>query len=284
MNIIHTITELRAVLQKKRNEQLQIGLVPTMGALHAGHVSLIQESVKQTDCTVVSIFVNPLQFGPNEDLDQYPRTLSADATAAETAGADIIFAPSPVAILGSEMLTYVDINTLPDNLCGRKRPGHFRGVCTIVSKLFNIVQPNKAFFGQKDIQQLKIIERMVLDLNYNIKVVPCPIVRNADGLALSSRNSYLSAADRKAAAILNQSLKLAARAIETGEADAARVIDMVTKNITTIPQAKIDYVSLVDENMQDVTKIRTGTMLALAVYFGKTRLIDNHIIGENIRF
>jgi pantoate--beta-alanine ligase len=253
-----------------------------MGALHQGHLSLIEKSASENNLTIVSIFVNPLQFGPNEDLDKYPATPQQDIESAARAGADILFHPAAQEVLGENILTFVDINTLQDNLCGRSRPGHFRGVCTIVSKLFNIVTPDRAYFGQKDIQQFLILKKMVQDLNFDIEMVPCPIVREPDGLAMSSRNSYLSPSERQDAVILNEAIKRAVAINKSGVTDAQKIISELSTLINQQSTARIDYVNIVDENMQDVSIVKKGHIVALAVYIGETRLIDNHIFGEPV--
>jgi len=282
MKIIHQIDKTREILNSVRLQNKSIGLVPTMGALHEGHLSLIRRSVAENDYTVVSIYVNPLQFGANEDLDQYPRTLKRDAKLAKDAGADLIFNPDP-AEMTDNMLTFVDSEKLQDNLCGAKRPGHFRGVCTIVAKLFNIVQPQRAYFGQKDIQQFVILQRMVKDLNFDIKMIACPIVRESGGLALSSRNEYLSTVEWQDAHVISRSLDIAERMFKRGETSAARIIERMTQEIEKIPTAKIDYLSIVDRNMQNVKTINVGDIIALAVYIGQTRLIDNYICEPPVR-
>ena len=255
-----------------------IGLTPTMGALHEGHMSLMERARKECDRVVTSVFVNPIQFGPNEDYDNYPRDLEHDAAIAESKGVDVVFHPEPEEMYPKNYNTYVVMETLTDSLCGAKRPGHFRGVCTVVNKLFNIVQPDKAFFGQKDAQQLAIIKRMVADLNMNVKVYGCPIVREEDGLAKSSRNSYLSAEERKAALCLSRSIFKAQELIEGGERDANKVRAAVREVIEAEPLAKIDYVEVVDlGDMQPVDSFGESGLVAIAVYIGKTRLIDNYL-------
>jgi pantoate--beta-alanine ligase len=250
-----------------------------MGYLHEGHQSLIRKSVEQNDRTVVSVFVNPIQFGPNEDLEAYPRDLNRDMKAVEEAGGDLIFNPEPEEMYRGHFTSFIDTTETTELLCGAVRPVHFRGVCTVVGKLFNIVQPDRAYFGQKDAQQLATIRRFVRDLNFPVEIVPCPIVREADGLAKSSRNTYLNAEERKAALILSQSLKKGKSAIEQGERSAQRVIDIIRKNLETEPMARIDYVEVVDfENIQRVKEIKGETLVAIAVYIGKTRLIDNFIV------
>lgn len=277
MKIVSTIEEVRNQVKEWRKEGQTIGFVPAMGYLHEGHMSLIDAAGKN-DKVVVSIFVNPMQFGPNEDLESYPRDLNHDAAMCEAHGVDLIFHPTPEEMYGENFYSYVDMNTLTQELCGLSRPVHFRGVCTVVAKLFNIVTPDKAYFGQKDAQQLAIIKRMVKDLNMPIQVVGCPIIRETDGLAKSSRNTYLSEEERKAALALSRSIFLGEEMVEKGERDAKKVIKAMTAEIEKEPLAKIDYVKMVDlETMQQVEKIEGGILTAIAVYIGKTRLIDNFI-------
>ncbi len=279
MKVVKTIQEVRDYVVAWRKAGLSVGLVPTMGYLHEGHQSLIRKSVEQNDRTVVSVFVNPIQFGPNEDLEAYPRDLNRDMKAVEEAGGDLIFNPEPEEMYRGHFTSFIDTTETTELLCGAVRPVHFRGVCTVVGKLFNIVQPDRAYFGQKDAQQLATIRRFVRDLNFPVEIVPCPIVREADGLAKSSRNTYLNVEERKAALILSQSLKKGKSAIEQGERDAQRVIDIIRKNLETEPMARIDYVEVVDfENIQRVAEIKGETLVAIAVYIGKTRLIDNFIV------
>ncbi len=276
MQIVTTIEELRSIVKWWRGEGHSIGLAPTMGYLHEGHKSLIVKAVSENNRVVVSDFVNPTQFGANEDLSTYPRDIDRDAALCEEAGADVIFHPAPEEMYFKDNCTFVDMNRLTKGLCGKTRPTHFCGVCTVVSKLFNIVTPDRAYFGQKDAQQLAVIRRMVRDMNYNITIVGCPIVREEDGLAMSSRNTYLSEKERKAALILHKSLTLGEEMIRSGEKDAAKVRDAILKNIKTEPLARVDYVELVDaENLEPVKKIESPILAATAVYIGKTRLIDN---------
>lgn len=278
MKIITTIEELRPIIKGWKREGLTVGLVPTMGYLHDGHKSLIVKAVAENDKVVVSDFVNPTQFGANEDLSSYPRDIERDAALCEAAGADIIFHPEPEEMYFPDKCTFVDMDKLTKGLCGKTRPVHFSGVCTVVSKLFNIVTPDRAYFGQKDAQQLAVIKRMVRDLNFDITIVGCPIVREADGLALSSRNTYLNEAERKAALILNKSLNLGKEMIEAGEKNAAKVREAIIKNMETEPLAKVDYVEIVDaENLEPVQTIDVPVLVATAVYIGKTRLIDNFV-------
>lgn len=280
MKVVKTIQEAREIIAAWRKEGLSVGLVPTMGYLHEGHQSLIAKSVSQNDRTVVSVFVNPIQFGPNEDLEAYPRDLNRDMQLVEATGGDLIFNPEPSEMYPRHFTSFIDTTETTELLCGAVRPIHFRGVCTVVGKLFNIVRPDRAYFGQKDAQQLATIRRFVRDLNFGIEIVPCPIVREPDGLAKSSRNTYLSPAERQAALILSKSLKLGKEAIENGEKDAKKVIEIIKANLATEPLARIDYVEVVDfENIQRVDTISGETLVAIAVYIGKTRLIDNFIIG-----
>lgn len=279
MQVVKTIKEVRAIVKAWRKEGLTVGLVPTMGYLHEGHQSLIRKSAEQNDRTVVSVFVNPIQFGPNEDLEAYPRDLNRDMQAVEEAGGNIIFNPEPSEMYPDHFTSFIDTTETTELLCGAVRPIHFRGVCTVVGKLFNIVCPDRAYFGQKDAQQLATIKRFVRDLDFDIEIVPCPIVREDDGLAKSSRNTYLSAEERQAALILSKSLKKGKEAIENGERQAAAVINIIKENLQTEPLARIDYVEVVDfTNIQRVERIEGETLVAIAVYIGKTRLIDNFII------
>lgn len=280
MKIVKTIDEVREIVKEWKKEGLTIGLVPTMGYLHEGHKSLIEKSVSQNDRTIVSDFVNPTQFGPNEDLATYPRDIKRDSKLCEDAGADIIFNPEPEEMYHNKKV-HIVVDDLSQKLCGKTRPIHFGGVCTVVSKLFNICKPDRAYFGQKDAQQLIIVKKMVLDLNFDIEIVGCPIIRESDGLAKSSRNTYLNSDERKAALVLSKSLKLAKEEISGGNRNSADVISKMKKLIESEPLAKIDYVSAVDtENLEDTDVLNDGDLLAMAVYIGKTRLIDNIIVGE----
>ena len=279
MNIVKTIEEVREQVRAWRKEGLTVGLVPTMGYLHEGHQSLIARSVAENDRTVVSDFVNPIQFGPTEDLATYPRDLAHDAELCEKTGADLIFNPEPEEMYAPDFCTYVDMDHLTKGLCGASRPIHFRGVCTVVSKLFHIVQPDRAYFGQKDAQQLAVIRRMVRDLNMPLEIIGCPIIREEDGLAKSSRNTYLSAEERQAALCLSRGLNKGKAAIEAGETDAAKVKAIITAEIEAEPLSRIDYVEIVDlNNLEPVASTEGSILTAIAVYIGKTRLIDNFII------
>lgn len=279
MKVVKTVKEVRDIVRGWRKEGLSVGLVPTMGFLHEGHGSLIQKSVSECDRTVVSVFVNPIQFGPTEDLEAYPRDLEHDKALVEACGGDLIFNPEPEEMYPGHFTSFIDTTETTELLCGAVRPIHFRGVCTVVGKLFNIVCPDKAYFGQKDAQQLATIRRFVRDLNFGIEIVPCPIIREDDGLAKSSRNTYLNAEERQAALILSKSLNLGKAAIEAGEKDAQKVIEIIKTNLETEPLARVDYVEVVDfENIQRVEKIEGEVLVAIAVYIGKTRLIDNFIV------
>ncbi|RGS37650.1 pantoate--beta-alanine ligase [Roseburia hominis] len=275
MKIVSTIEEVRAQVKEWKKEGQSIGFVPTMGYLHEGHMSLI-DAAGENDKVVVSIFVNPMQFGPTEDLASYPRDLEHDAKLCEEHGVDLIFHPTPEEMYGDQFYSYVDMDVLTKELCGLSRPVHFRGVCTVVTKLFNIVTPDRAYFGQKDAQQLAVIKRMVKDLNMPLTITGCPIIREEDGLAKSSRNTYLSPEERKAALVLSRSIFLGKEMVEKGERDCKRILAAMTEEIEKEPLAKIDYVKIVDlDTMQQVEKIDRGILAAIAVYIGKTRLIDN---------
>lgn len=278
MKIVKTISEVRNEVKIWKKQGLSIGLVPTMGYLHEGHKSLIERAHKENDIVVVSDFVNPVQFGPNEDLATYPRDLERDAKLCEEAGAALLFNPEPEEMYFKDFCTYVNMEVLSEELCGKTRPTHFRGVCTVVSKLFNIVTPDRAYFGQKDAQQLAIIKRMVRDLNFDIEIVGCPIIREEDGLAKSSRNTYLSTEERKAALVLSKAVKLGMDLANNGEKDADKIVNEMKKLIETEPLAKIDYVKAVDANsIEVVSEMKPPVLVAMAVYIGKTRLIDNFI-------
>lgn len=280
MKIVGTVKEVREQVKEWKKQGLSVGFVPTMGYLHEGHKSLMDAARKGNDKVVVSIFVNPMQFGPTEDLATYPRDLDHDAALCESAGVDLIFHPEAEEMYEKDFCSFVDMTGLTEGLCGKTRPIHFRGVCTVVNKLFNIVTPDHAYFGQKDGQQLAVIKRMVRDLNMDIEIVGCPIVREEDGLAKSSRNTYLSSEERKAALILSKTVALGKELAKT-EKDANKVVEAMKKNIETEPLAKIDYVEAVDTlSMAPVEKLEGTCMLAMAVYIGKTRLIDNTLINE----
>ncbi len=267
---------MKALARQWRKAGRRIGFVPTMGYLHEGHLSLVRESKKRSDVTVVSIFVNPTQFGPDEDFKKYPRDPAKDSAYLEKAGVDCLFRPGTAEVYPPGYRTYVEVESLGDKLCGRSRPGHFRGVATVVLKLFDIVGPDLAFFGAKDAQQVLIIRRMAADLDLDVEVVTCPLVREADGLALSSRNTYLSVEERKAALALSTSLRWAEKAVRAGERDAARLIAGIRSILEAEPLARVDYVAAVNpETLEPVAELRGEVLIALAAYFGATRLIDN---------
>lgn len=278
MKIVKTISEIRDIVKEWRKAGYSIGLVPTMGYLHAGHGSLIEQSVKNNDKTVVSVFVNPTQFGPNEDLEKYPRDIKRDSELVASLGGDIIFNPEPEEMYKKNNATTIKVEGLSQKLCGITRPIHFAGVCQVVSKLFNIVTPDNAYFGLKDFQQYVIINKMVDDLNFPVKINPCAIVREESGLALSSRNIYLTDDERKSALSLNQSLNYAKSLISSGEKRASFIIDEITKIINNVPYSKIDYVKIVDiDTLDDINTVEKKYAVLLAVYIGKTRLIDNFV-------
>lgn len=277
MQVVKTRSELKIALKALRQGHKRVGFVPTMGFLHEGHLSLVKSAKAENDVVVVSIFVNPTQFGPNEDFSSYPRDLERDSALVESAGCDLVFAPEPEEMYPQPYMTYVDVTGgLTDKLCGASRPGHFKGVATVVTKLFNLVKPTRAYFGQKDAQQVAVIEQMVADLNMDVVIVPCPIVREADGLALSSRNTYLSETERREALVLSQSLFWAKEQIEAGERQAAVLIEGMKKLIGKSPSAEIDYIQIVDARTLENVDVLSGTvLLALAVKVGRPRLIDN---------
>lgn len=278
MEIIKTIEEVKKIIGKWKSEDKTIGFIPTMGYLHEGHQSLMK-SASENDKKVVSIFVNPTQFAPNEDLDKYPRDLERDIEICKEENVDLLFVPDVIEMYNNNFSTYINVENLSENLCGESRPGHFRGVCTVVNKLFNIVKPDKAYFGQKDAQQLIIIKKMVRDLNMDVDIISCPIIREEDGLAKSSRNKYLDTEERKAALILNSSLKKAFKEIQCGEKNPTVIINNIKASIKSEPLAKIDYVKIVDlDKITDISEIKKSALVAIAVKIGKTRLIDNFII------
>ena len=279
MNVAYTVKEVREQVKAWKKEGLSVGLVPTMGYLHEGHASLMKKAVEENDRVVASVFVNPTQFGPTEDLESYPRDFDKDCALCESIGVNLVFHPEPEEMYAPDFCTWVDMDVLSKTLCGKSRPIHFRGVCTVVSKLFNIVTPDRAYFGQKDAQQLAIIRRMVRDVNMDIEIVGCPIVREEDGLAKSSRNTYLNEEERAAALILSKAVFLGQKMAADGETDTAVIKKAMIEKIESEPLAKIDYVEIVDGlSMQPVDKIEGSILAAMAVYIGKTRLIDNFII------
>ena len=280
MQVTTTVEETRKLVKNWKKEGKTIGLVPTMGFLHEGHAALIDQARKNNDKVIVSIFVNPIQFGENEDLSTYPRDINSDKKLCELHGVDLIFAPNPEEMY-QDKKAFVNIADLSDTLCGIRRPIHFKGVCTVVAKFFNIIQPTNAYFGEKDAQQLAIIRKMVFDLNFPVNIIGVPIVREQDGLAKSSRNTYLSSDERKAATILYKSIQTGKQAIKRG-ASADSIINTMTEIINTEPLAKIDYISVVDANtMQPVEEINAPVLVAMAVYIGSTRLIDNFSYDPN---
>ncbi|MDR0984674.1 MAG: pantoate--beta-alanine ligase, partial [Ruminococcus sp.] len=277
MQIIKTIKELKLQIKDWKQNRNNIGFVPTMGALHEGHESLIKRSVAENNKTIVSIFVNPMQFAPTEDLDKYPRNSADDTELCEQAGVDIIFAPENKEMYAGDFSTFVDMSGLTSELCGKSRPTHFRGVCTVVNKLFNIVTPDRAYFGQKDAQQLAVIKRMVRDLNMNVEIVGCPIVREPDGLAKSSRNVYLSPEERKAALVLSRAIFTGEKLLGAGERNSETIKTAMREIIESEPLARIDYIEIVDGNsIEKIDAIKNGNSIltAIAVFIGKTRLID----------
>lgn len=277
MKIIKNPYEMQKISEEKRKEGKIIGFVPTMGALHEGHLELIREARKKSDFLVVSIFVNPIQFGPKEDYKEYPRDEKGDIEKCEKEGVDIIFMPDVEDMYEKNFSTYVEVKNLTKTLCGKYRPGHFKGVTTVVTKLFNIVKPHLAFFGWKDAQQLLVIKKMVKDLNFDIEIIGIETVREKDGLAMSSRNFYLNEKERKEASYLYKALLYGKELIEKGERDARKVKEEIKKFINrNAPKGKIQYVEIVDiENLKPLRKIKGEIMIALAVFFGKARLIDN---------
>jgi pantoate--beta-alanine ligase len=287
METIHTLAWMKQVARQARKNDRILGLVPTMGALHEGHLSLVREAKKQCAPVAVSIFVNPKQFGPSEDFKKYPRTLEADCAALENLGVDYVFAPPPEEIYPSGFRTAVEVEGLGERLEGRSRPGHFRGVTTVVLKLFEIVQPYFAFFGRKDAQQVRIIRQMTRDLDLDTQIVVCPVVREADGLALSSRNVYLKGDDRRAATALYRSLYALRLEISAGERDPARLLAVLRRVILTEPSVSLDYAEMVDaDTFEPVLCVRKTCYVVLAARVGGTRLIDNALIeleGESLR-
>lgn len=276
MKVVTGIPEMKALAAEWRAAGRTIGLVPTMGYLHEGHLSLVRESKQRCGVTVVSIFVNPAQFGPAEDFRRYPRDLAKDSAMLEREGVDVLFVPAAVAVYPPGYKTYVEVHDLQDRLCGLTRPGHFRGVATIVLKLFDIVRPDVAFFGAKDAQQTVVVEKLVRDLDLDVEIAVCPIVREPDGLAMSSRNVYLSPDERAAARVLSKSLTEAERLIREGERDASRVAARVKDIIAGEPLARLDYAEVLEAgSLEPVSEVRGDTLVLLAVFIGRTRLIDN---------
>jgi pantoate--beta-alanine ligase len=273
---LDTVRDIRAVLDEARARGASVGMVPTMGALHEGHLSLIRAARAENDVVLVSIFVNPTQFGPAEDLERYPRDLEGDRAMSGEAGADLVFSPAVREMYAEDFSTWVDVEGLTEGLCGRSRPGHFRGVCTVVSKLLNICQPDRAYFGEKDAQQLAVITRMARDLDLRTQIVPCPTVREADGLAMSSRNTRLSAAQRAQAPVLYKALRAARDLVGEGERDTARLEAAVRGILAEAPLGNVDYTEIVGaDDLAPVATLAGRVLIALAVRFGDVRLIDN---------
>jgi pantoate--beta-alanine ligase len=281
MKICKTIDDMRAASRSLRLSGKCLGLVPTMGALHEGHLSLVRAARAKCDAVAVSIFVNPLQFGPNEDLAKYPRTFERDRELLEKEAVDLLFAPTPAEMYPAGTVTYVTVEGLSERLCGRSRPGHFRGVTTAVAKLFHIVEPDIAFFGQKDAAQTTIIRRMVRDLNVPVEIVVCPIVREPDGLAMSSRNAYLSPQERKSALALHRSLTEVKNRFDQGERNAATLIGAASQVLAQDPVVRLDYCEIVDPATLDpVQELTSSALVAIAAFVGKTRLIDNVVLAR----
>lgn len=280
MKVYRSIRSLKKHIHEIKKRHKTIGLVPTMGFLHEGHMSLIRKARQDTDCVIVSIFVNPAQFGPKEDFRKYPRDLKNDLGLCEKVGADIIFTPKPKDMYPDSYSTYVDVERITRGLCGASRPGHFRGVATVVMKLFNITAPDIAYFGQKDCQQAVVIKKMAEDLNMNVRIKVMPVVREKDGLAMSSRNVYLNPEERVQARSIYKSLKLAKELFDNGEKDAGKIINKMKRIVERQPEAKIGYIKIVDtKNLSCIKKISGKALVAIAVWAGKTRLIDNIILN-----
>jgi pantoate--beta-alanine ligase len=279
MEVAETIESIRKLVKAARTKGKTIGFVPTMGALHIGHISLIEAAARQSDFVVVSIFVNPTQFGPGEDFEKYPRPLDADLEICKKHGVDAVFTPTPGEMYPGKKLTWVNVEKLTEPLCGQSRPGHFRGVTTVCAKLFNIVMPDIAFFGQKDAQQAIVIKRMVADLNMPLEIVVCPTIREPDGLAISSRNQYLTEQQKKDASLIYKSLQKCREMIESGVTDTKQIIEQMRRILNQIPSAKVEYVSIVDaETLENINKVAGKVLAAVAVRIGDTRLIDNILL------
>jgi pantoate--beta-alanine ligase len=281
MIVLSTIREARAAVRAARRQGKKIGLVPTMGALHAGHISLVRSAKSQCDFVAASIFVNPTQFGPNEDFSRYPRTFEADRQKLETEGVDLLFAPSVEVMYPQGATTFVNVDEIGDRLDGRSRPGHFRGVATVVAKLFHIVEPDLAFFGQKDAAQVAVIKRMVRDLMFALQIVVAPIVREPDGLALSSRNAYLSPEERAQATVLSRALREVEARYKSGDRNSAHLITTARQVFATEPSVRVDYIEAVNaETLEAVSDAQNGTLFAIAAFVGSTRLIDNVLLSD----
>ena len=282
MKIVSTVSEVRVAVGDAKQQGKTVGFVPTMGALHEGHISLVRAAKARCDFVVASIFVNPTQFGPNEDLAKYPRTFEADRQKLEAERVDLVFAPAVDEMYPPGAVTFVTVEGITDRLDGRSRPGHFRGVTTVVAKLFHIVEADVAFFGQKDAAQAAIVRRMVRDLMFPIEIVVAPIVRDADGLALSSRNAYLSPAEHRQATVLSRALREAQSRFRSGEMDSARLISAAREVFASEPAVHVDYIEIVDpETLEPVAKAISGTLVAVAAFVGSTRLIDNVLLGDD---
>ena len=279
MRVVDRISDLKAIIRAQKKVGNAIGFAPTMGYLHDGHISLAKMSKHDNDFTIMSIFVNPVQFGVNEDFDKYPRDIEGDSMKAQSAGVDIIFTPSVNEMYQEGYNTFVEVFGITDKMCGKSRPGHFKGVATVVNKLLNIVEPDKAYFGQKDAQQVAVIKQMAKDLNMNTEIITCPIIREKDGLAMSSRNIYLNSEERKAALLLSKSLFDADAIIKAGERNKDKIYKNIVSTITADNLTNIDYVDIVDsDTLQDIKIVKGRVLIALAVRIGKTRLIDNIIV------
>ena len=284
MLVVHTIAETRAALRELRapgqgSTPRTVGLVPTMGALHTGHISLMRAARAACDLTVATIFVNPTQFGPNEDFSKYPRTFEEDCKLLEEEGVDLLFAPTADEMYPDGATTFVEVAGIGDRLDGVTRPGHFRGVATVVAKLFHIVGPDKAFFGQKDAAQVAVLRQMVRDLNFPLEIVACPTVREPDGLALSSRNRYLSPSERQIALTLRHSLSMMEDLASVGETESLRLIEAGLGVIASVPEIRIDYLKIVDpDTLEDIAGVRNGALMVIAAWVGSTRLIDNIVV------
>ena len=280
VKVIEECSEMKAISRDISSRKKSIGMVPTMGSLHQGHLSLIKRSVRENDCTIVSIFVNPIQFGPDEDYEAYPRNIKRDVEMISETGADYVFAPAVSGMYQKKYSTFIDVSGITEVLCGAKRPGHFRGVCTVVAKLFNICRPDVAYFGQKDYQQCMVIKKMVRELDMDPVIEVCPIVREEDGLAMSSRNSYLDQRQRKAAPCLYKALIAGEKAFREGVKDTARIIAAVEDVIARCKGMKIDYIEIRDAaDLSELSEVRAEAVIAAAVKLGDTRLIDNILIG-----
>ncbi len=284
MKILHTIHEAQSLIKTWQAQGQTIGLVPTMGFLHEGHLSLMRKARLENDRVITSIFVNPMQFGPQEDFATYPRDFEADAKACQSVPVDMIFSPTPEEMYPDGFCSYIDMHTVTEELCGKSRPAHFRGVCTVVGKLFNIIKPHKAYFGQKDAQQVAVVARMVRDLNMDVEVVSCSTVREENGLAKSSRNAYLNETELQAAQVVSHAVFEGQRLVREQNITEAQTIKKIMHDIIAKePLAQVDYIEVVDaSSMQTITTVTGPTLVALAVFFGKTRLIDNFVIAEPV--